>query len=66
MNYNQITSVIEEHIVYTLSDMVYTEQQRHDFAYGAYLVWHALIKGSFCKEDDVRLWNLVRYNEVSS
>lgn len=65
MDYYYITSVIEAYIVCLLSDMVYTEQQRHDFAYGAYLAWHALVKDSFCKEDDVRLWNLVRYTDVS-
>ncbi|EBU6211271.1 hypothetical protein C1C34_23025 [Salmonella enterica subsp. enterica] len=63
MDYNSITSAVESHIICILSDSVYTEQQRYDFAYGAYLVWHALVKGVFCKEDDARLWSLVRYTK---
>ncbi|EMD1228041.1 hypothetical protein VQH59_004815 [Salmonella enterica] len=63
MSYDYMTSIIENHIINILSDSVYTEEQRHDFAYGAYLVWHALVGEAFSKEDDTRLWNLVRYNE---
>lgn len=61
MNYNDITTLIENHINYILSDPVYTEKQRQDFAYGAYLAWHALVGEAFLKEDDIRLWSLVCY-----
>ncbi|WP_230041983.1 hypothetical protein [Escherichia coli] len=44
MNYDDITISVEKHINQILSDSVYTERQRHDFAYGAYLTWHALVK----------------------
>ncbi|EBU6211324.1 hypothetical protein C1C34_23320 [Salmonella enterica subsp. enterica] len=60
MNYNAVTILIENHINYTLSDTIYTENQRQDFAYGACLTWHALL-GGFIKTDDIRLWNLVCY-----
>lgn len=61
MNYNDITTLIENHINYIISDTVYTEKQRQDFAYGAYLTWHALVGEAFIKTDDIRLWNLVCY-----
>ncbi|EAA7344113.1 hypothetical protein CU285_20900 [Salmonella enterica] len=61
MNYNEITISIENHINHLLSDSVYTEKQRHDYAYGAYLTWHALVCESFTKADDIRLWKLVCY-----
>ncbi|EAO6910750.1 hypothetical protein FDZ49_15375 [Salmonella enterica] len=65
MDYNSITSAVENHIICILSDLVYTDQQRHDFAYGAYLLWHTLVQGVFLKEDDNKLWSLVRYKDNS-
>ncbi|EBT2498034.1 TPA: hypothetical protein G8O64_004821 [Salmonella enterica] len=62
MNYNDITTLIESHIKHILSDTVYTEKQRQDFAYGAYLAWHTLVGEAFIKEDDIRLWRLVCYS----
>ncbi|ELR0534493.1 hypothetical protein R3I79_004690 [Escherichia coli] len=61
MNYNEITISIENHINQLLSDTVYTERQRHDYAYGAYLAWHAMVREAFTKADDTRLWKLVCY-----
>ncbi|OSL82217.1 hypothetical protein EAZG_04513 [Escherichia coli TA249] len=61
MNYNDITTLIENHINQIFSDSVYTEKQRHDYAYGAYLAWHALVREAFTKKDDIRLWKLVCY-----
>lgn len=61
MNYNSITTAIESHIICILTDTVYTEKQRHDFAYGAYLAWHALVGEAFNKSDDTRLWKMVCY-----
>ncbi|EBI7611001.1 hypothetical protein BW107_21595 [Salmonella enterica] len=61
MNYNDITTAIENHIIYILSDAIYSEKQRSDFGYGAYLAWHALVGEAFSTVDDTRLWNLVRY-----
>ena len=61
MNYIQITRIIEQHITCLLSDPVYDKKKRHEFAYGAYLTWHALVGNAFLPEDDLRLWKLVRY-----
>ncbi|EBM4325274.1 hypothetical protein D0B42_25235, partial [Salmonella enterica] len=59
--YNDITTIIENHINHILSDIIYTQKQRRDLAYGAYLAWHALVGEAFIKADDIRLWGLVCY-----
>ncbi len=62
MDYINITNSIELHIISLLSDPVYTEKQRQNFAYGAYLVWHTLVGEVFFPEDDLRLWKMVCYS----
>lgn len=61
MNNIQITRVIEQQITSLLSDPVYDEKRRHEFTYGAYLTWHALVGNAFLPADALRLWERVRY-----
>ncbi|HFW3464112.1 TPA: hypothetical protein ACIBHH_004803, partial [Salmonella enterica subsp. enterica serovar Birkenhead] len=60
MTYVDLTTEIETFIKNILSDTTYTVEQRLGFAYGSYLTWHALIKGTFKPEDDRRLWLLTQ------
>lgn len=60
VTYIDLTTEIEICINNILCDTTYTVEQRLGFAYGSYLTWHALLKGTFKPEDDCRLWLLTQ------